>query len=295
MKIKIKLSIKEAIKFGVETEIERDVDLSQFSVEQRAYLAEHVMSDCEIKFSNFPLIFSENFFITKISLQNFLETETKKYITLNENEKIVNGKLVNEYGNMLVIDLYRCAVHTDAGRAEIVRLEKLSVQKKIEYDKLCAAAHLEHEREREENKKIDQQRKDKETQIEGRKIAQLTDAVERLGTELQQKKWAEKSMRRDEILGLIETETFAPLIANGCTILNSEKYHIDGDDLDENEKTTLTDEQFANALKIRELVPDAKFSYFVQNDASDSDSKKFYVIRLKKTVGEYNFKVDVEI
>ena len=55
----------------------------------------------------------------------------------------------------------------------------------------------------------------------------------------------------------------------GYEILDADVYHILGQNKTESEKKTLTDEQFSNAKKIRNIMPDTKYQYFIQTATHD--------------------------
>jgi hypothetical protein len=131
-------------------------------------------------------------------------------------------------------------------------------------------------------------------ELEQRKLAQLTEAVNRLGTESQKERWAAGVMERAEALNLLWQEIVAPLLAAGLEPLKNEP-HIP--DSYESEKSTLTDEQWVVAKKAIAALPGASAEYYHQyQDYHDDDAEddSLDLIRLTmRVVGEYDFECDV--
>ena len=133
-----------------------------------------------------------------------------------------------------------------------------------------------------------------------RKLAQLGEAVERLGTDLQRKKWSAGLMPRREAIDLLWHEAFAPL---GERALDAEAWHIPKIDADEYEeapdreegpKSTLSDSEFEAAQAAIALIPGCTAEY-VHQYYSDGRAGGHVYARLSVVCGEYTLQADVEL
>jgi hypothetical protein len=137
-----------------------------------------------------------------------------------------------------------------------------------------------------------------DAEIESRKLAQLSEAVARLGTATQKARWVAGVMARSEVIDLIRADVFAAI---GADALPSGEYHLPAENDEyganiehsESDKKTLTDAQFGRVQKILALVPGATATYHHEYYKDHDDIDTLDIARLKKTVGEYAFSVDV--
>jgi hypothetical protein len=135
---------------------------------------------------------------------------------------------------------------------------------------------------------------------EQRKKTQLSEAVTRLGTPLQQERWESGVMPHSEALDLIRAEWVAPLVEAGLVPQKNE-FHLDADlesngspiEMDESDKKTLTDAQWVVSKKAMATIPGAFASYHHQYYYDRDDLGGCDVIRLSKKIGEYDFSVDI--
>jgi hypothetical protein len=137
-----------------------------------------------------------------------------------------------------------------------------------------------------------------------KKYHQLSDYVQRIGTETQKLRWAEHVMPVAEAISLVITEATAPLTAAGYVVLSSEDYHLSPDeedeagntpDVSESDKKTLTDEQFLSAKKIRDLMAGWDYAYYSQHYQQDDETISATYIRLCKKIGMLAISIDVAI
>jgi hypothetical protein len=149
---------------------------------------------------------------------------------------------------------------------------------------------------------IDKRRAEEEKQIiERNKLQQLSYAVEALGTDSQKERWAAGVMPRSEALGLIRSEWLAPLCHAGIDPLHN-AYHLEESseygqeiEIEESEKMTLTDEQWAVVKKCCAALPDAQAKYYHQHQTDVDEPESCDLVRLTQKIGEYTLECDVII
>jgi hypothetical protein len=158
--------------------------------------------------------------------------------------------------------------------------------------------HIHEQLERDERNRLDASIKKREEREE-RKHKQLTEAINKVGTETQKQRWSEDVMPMAEAIYILKTAECESLLKTPLVVyLDTSKYHLpEIDDVvcKESEKRTLNDSQFREAKKVRGLMPSWEYEYFVQYyDDSEYDEKRVY-IRLSKKVGEFDLDCDVLI
>lgn len=137
-----------------------------------------------------------------------------------------------------------------------------------------------------------------------RKKQQLTEAVNRLGTDLQKKKWEAGLMARAEVLGLLWNEAFAPLEDAEISSYKTNEYvhnQVGAEYHDaywkQDKKTTLTDLEFESLQKAISLITPDKYEIYTEYDKNEDDDhdERITLARLYKTVGEYTLECDIII
>lgn len=138
-------------------------------------------------------------------------------------------------------------------------------------------------------------KKEKE-ECDARKVAQLSEAVKRFGSETQKERWDADVMPRREVLNLIWDNWVESLRKTGLEPRLNE-WHIagyddDDSDLNESAKETLTDSQWAIVKKVKAVMPEAELEYYHQY-SDDEDIQGCDLIRISQKIGEYDFECDI--
>src|SRR5690554_4092268 len=135
-------------------------------------------------------------------------------------------------------------------------------------------------------------KKEKE-ECDARKVAQLSEAVKRFGSDSQKERWEADVMPRREVLDLIWNRWVEPLHNAGLEPLHN-AWHIAGyeDDFSESKKETLTDSQWAIVKKVKAVMPEAELEYYHQY-SDDEDVQGCDLIRISQKIGEYDFECDI--
>lgn len=155
-----------------------------------------------------------------------------------------------------------------------------------------------------ELKKIAEDRRRDEKQkeeLEAGKTAQLAEAVNKYGTESQRERWNENLMPRNEAVELLWQKTFEPLLAEGFELNKSTGYLLTTEtdeygeeiDMDETEKRTLNDEQWATVKKIKSVMPDATYEFYHQYYEEHSELGTIDLVRLTKVIGKITLQCDI--
>jgi hypothetical protein len=122
------------------------------------------------------------------------------------------------------------------------------------------------------------------------KLNQLTDVVNRIGSDLQREKWAAGLMAREEVIEMMRNEVFPD------GYLPADEYHlekIEGTTRCETKKETLTDEQFAKAKEIINLIQGVTATYHHEYYGdNDNYPETFDIMRIRKVVGKYTLEAD---
>jgi hypothetical protein len=212
-----------------------------------------------------------------------IEKKIVEWIAKTDDQKIGEGYT---YNRLKIYGDYELPSSDPRVKAERERLTKIITEKHAEMDRIAAERKLEVEKENAKNAAG-------KARIEAAKTAQLSEAVLRLGTDLQIERWEEGVMPRREALDLIAADLIKPIIADGISVLPA-GLHVAGCQ-EGTEKRTLTDDEFTIAKRVRALMPGWSYSYWHQETDEDSDCDYEWcnVIRIIKKVGEYDFCFDI--
>jgi hypothetical protein len=159
-----------------------------------------------------------------------------------------------------------------------------------------------------------QTRAQEEAAAEARKHEQLTEVVNRLGSDLQRERWAAGVMPVAEAVALVEGEALKPLRDAGLTLIDPTREHLDTDDIehagccgqygtpdvsyDESHKSTLDDEQWTNLRKLRAAIPQsAETAPRIATTICNSCKKnsKLVFASATWTIGEITISTDVTL
>jgi hypothetical protein len=133
---------------------------------------------------------------------------------------------------------------------------------------------------------------------------QLSDAVSRLGSDLQKQKWVAGLMAHREALDLIYMETFGhiPGAVMGSDFVLPEETDEYDQKIERNstEKKTLTDTQFAKAREIVALAPGATAAYYHEyyensDDEENEELPSLDILLLSKKIGEYSISCQIAL
>jgi hypothetical protein len=209
-----------------------------------------------------------------------------RWLALPDGPEIDGGKISREYSRGIIRYRYnfpRGVERTDPRIADECR----------RLQDICASLNREAEAEVE-------RREAAEAATDARKLAQLADAVSRLGSEVQRDKWAAGLMARREAIDLLWNDVFAPL---GDRALDTEEWHIPkieaeeyeaAPEREEGEKLTLSDEEFEAAQAAIALIPGCTAEYVHQYYSDGREGGHMYA-RLSVVRGEYTLRADVEL
>jgi hypothetical protein len=153
-----------------------------------------------------------------------------------------------------------------------------------------------------------------EAAAEARKHEQLTEAVTRLGSDLQRERWEAGVMPVAESIALVEGEALLPLRDAGLSLMPANEEHLDSDDIehaencgqygtpdvsyDESHKSTLDDEQWTNLKKLRAAIPSgAEMDQMLATISCDDcgEKKQLAFARVAWIVGEIEISIDVKL
>jgi hypothetical protein len=142
------------------------------------------------------------------------------------------------------------------------------------------------------------------TALEKRKTDQLSEAVERLGTQSQRGRWTVGVMSRAEAIYLIWKNVFHPLVKAGFRPLPARDLHLPVVAPDEREYTRvqvpgtlLTDSQWKKAERISAIMDGATCDFYTEKYDSvrieKGDFDELSIMRIRKIVGEYVMACDI--
>lgn len=225
------------------------------------------------------------------------EWEIVQWLNLPDDKKIYSGL----GSNIRIVGNNSINCHDPRVKAEEERLEKVIAKMKEEYKRRFE--ELEKKREIEAEAK-----KQAEIELDIKKLEQLTDVVNRLGTDTQKAKWSSGLMKRSEALDLLWSETFwLPLdkielsaYKNNEWVLiqvcGEEKYGRDN--FEEKSISTLSDIEFENFTKAKNVLGECSREFFVQSydwDGNEDNCEIITIVRFTKTIGNYDLIADVII
>jgi hypothetical protein len=203
------------------------------------------------------------------------------WLALPDEKKIEDRAL----GNWRVFDYNRPnGIGDGRVKNEVERLKKICSDHNTEAKKIADGARAKKEK--------------NDAEIESRKLAQLNEAVGRLGTDTQKARWAAGVMARSEVIDLIRADIFSFL---GADALPADEYHLPEETDDygetiehsESDKKTLTDAQFEKIQSALAKIPGATATYHHEYYDDHDDMDTLDIARITKTVGEYTLLVDI--
>lgn len=215
------------------------------------------------------------------------EKEVAEWIALPDENKI--RKIYSSYQ-------VNYSTHTPTNDPRIVaeaqRLRPLIDQKNAELKQQEEEqARIKKEREEFEEKRAIENQKILAEKIAAKK-QQLTEAINRVGTEVQQERWNDGVMPMREAYDLFYADALASL---GMPYHSSKSFVIgcdcDSEECEETEKRTLTDEQYLVVKEVKKALPEFNLSYWHQKCNSCDDQCD--VVRVNKMIGEIEVEADI--
>jgi len=285
IKIRVRASLESAILLGAtDREWDASVDPSKLTNEQRIHLAELTKF---LPIEGDSSLLAGNGQITPEAIQASLDKANAKlekdtidwlakpYILNSNDKKLTDSRVIP------VMEVLKKERAVEDAEKEKIRLER------------CAKEELANKLRNETNARMEEEKKKEEVL----RMKQLAEAVARLGTAMQKERWEEGVMPRAEAIDLIVKEATKPLIQAGYEIMDSSEYHVGGEDPGQTQKRTLSDGYFAEAKKIRSLMPGWKHTYWIDQSTEDDHEERqtCVYIKLSNTIGVIDVVFDVEL
>jgi hypothetical protein len=327
MKYYVSISSKKALIMGHNSDTyEGEIDVSKLTVKQRKFLAEKTYGvDDGISISD-EILLNSSGYLTPESIQTAMD-ETQKEIDKIFNRYVKKAEeKIQEYENdpehdpgRLFFDYHcqdkilseeqRTIKNNLVSKAKALK-ERYAAEKQAKIDEfttyiLPLIEEYENGGEcpewggkfigpqsllgricKEDNKRHDQKIK----AAEERKHNQLTEIVNKYGTDLQKRKWEKGMMERKEAIHLLWINTFT----KGDPKPNNE-WKLEGDSLrhQEYKNEEISDDEFRAYEKIIAMYPDSS-AQLMREIGYDDDEYIFECnfVRLSKKIGEYEIEAD---
>jgi len=277
MTLTIRLNPSDAIQYGRNSKTYMiDLDITTLTTEQQEWLANATDSLGVIWNTN---ILTDNGEITPDSIQAAIYRRAAEVAEENATKR---------HQNRLKLDRMAAGVKNylagsaHPGSSTLILPHAATQAEEMEREGYIAQVEDETQRRRNAEKSRDE-----------RKLDQLTDAVNSLGSPSQRERWAAGVMPRNEALGLIwRGPQFAEkLIAGGYEPMFNE---IHGACDSASQKHTITDEQWAEVKKLMALMPEGTItSYWHQYVEGDDEAETYDLVRFTRLIGEYKLEADV--